>query len=228
MMKENVFFVSGIDTGCGKTRVTGLLAKQLKLSGVNVITQKLIQTGCKGLSEDILEHRRLMESNLFPEDEKGITCPYVFSHASSPHLAAKIEDKIIDFNILKQSTENLSNRFEIVLIEGAGGLLVPLNGDYLIADYILENNYPLILVASSKLGSINHTLLSLDACLIRRLKLILVVYNNLPGDDEIIAADSFYVLQKYLDKIFPDVPLCHCSALAAHLDSMIKNLFRVQ
>ena len=73
----NVFFVSGIDTGIGKTVATGVFAKKLAEKGANPITQKLIQTGCEGISEDILEHRKVMGIPLRPEDRDFTTCPYV-------------------------------------------------------------------------------------------------------------------------------------------------------
>ena len=96
MIEKGIYFVSGIDTDCGKTFVTGSLARELMQSGFNVATQKLIQTGCEGISEDILVHRQLMGIEPQDYDRSGISCPIVFTHPCSPHLAAKIDNKGID------------------------------------------------------------------------------------------------------------------------------------
>ncbi|MCK5071639.1 MAG: dethiobiotin synthase, partial [Desulfocapsa sp.] len=91
-----VICISGIDTDIGKTIATGLLAKALLSQGYSVITQKVAQTGCTGISEDILKHRELMDTGLYPEDTNGLTCPYVFSKPCSPHLAAELSQTQID------------------------------------------------------------------------------------------------------------------------------------
>lgn len=204
---KNVFFISGIDTDCGKTYITGRLAKQLKASGKNVITHKLIQTGCDGISEDILEHRKIMGVDLLQEDKNGETCPYVLSFPASPHLACEIDKVKLDFNRMSNSIKNLSNKYDIVLSEGAGGLMVPLTKNNLTIDFIKDYKLPLILVTSSKLGSINHTLLSLHACKQYGIDLRYVIYNQFPDHDAVIAADSFKFLQTYLINQFPKVQL---------------------
>jgi len=208
-MKINEYFISGIDTDCGKTYITGLLAKQLKESGVNVITSKLVQTGCVGVAEDIIEHRRLMEIDLFPEDIEGTTCPFVFTFPASPHLATEIDKRTIDFKKIRASQKELCTNYELVLAEGAGGLMVPITENYLTLDYIKEYNLPLILVSSSKLGSINHTLLSIELCLQYGVNLHTVIYNQMPGDDMIIASESFAYFKRYLDKCSPNTQLVH-------------------
>lgn len=203
-MEQQVYFITGIDTGCGKTYTTGLVARALKEAGISVITQKLVQTGCSGISEDILEHRRLMGCGLFPEDEEGITCPYVFSFPSSPHLAAKLDHKIIDVAVLMEATQKLSQKYNVVLIEGAGGLHVPLTENILTIDYIRMMNYPVILVSSSKLGSINQTLLSIESCFNHQINLHALLYNKIPGDDSIIADDTFQTIKKIMDSTYPN------------------------
>ena len=85
-MKEKIFFVSGIDTDAGKSYATGFIAKEWAKQGLNVITQKLIQTGNTGFSEDILIHREIMEMNLNEDDKAFLTMPEVFSYPASPHL----------------------------------------------------------------------------------------------------------------------------------------------
>lgn len=203
-MKDNVFFVSGIDTNIGKSYATGFLARQWNEAGKRTITQKLIQTGNTTMSEDIELHRRLMGTGLLPEDREGLTMPEIFTYPCSPHLAAKIDGRPINFEHIKQATEQLSERYDAVLLEGAGGLMVPLTPDLLTIDYVAQQDYPLIFVTSGRLGSINHTLLSLEAVKARKLRLHSVLYNLYPlEEDKIIQEDTQHYIREYLNRHFP-------------------------
>ena len=95
-MKGKVFFISGIDTNVGKTYATGILARTLAAKGHTVITQKMIQTGCTEVSEDIEMHRHLMGIPFTNEDKLGATCPYIFTYPCSPHMAAERDKREID------------------------------------------------------------------------------------------------------------------------------------
>ena len=204
-LSNGIYFVSGIDTGIGKSVATGILAREALKNGKLVITQKLVQTGCSTVSEDILTHRRIMGFPLQEVDYAGLTCPYIFKHPSSPHLAARLENKSIDPEIITAATEKLSNRYDIVLIEGAGGLMVPIGESLLIIDYIKQNNYPLLLVTSPRLGSINQTLLNLELCRQRNINLTGVIYNLFPQTDPIIVDDTRRYIKQYLPRINPAI-----------------------
>lgn len=164
--------ICGIDTSIGKSIVTGLLARHLLLKGKVVITQKLVQTGCEGRPEDIVLHRKLMGAEWHSLDEEQLTCPYCFAFPASPHLAAARAGTEIDPAVLTLATSRLSEQVDQLLIEGVGGLLVPLTRKLLLLDYLAEHNYPVILVTTPRLGSINHTLLSLEALKQRKMKLL--------------------------------------------------------
>ena len=183
--------------------VTGVLARALSARGERVITQKFIQTGCDGLSEDIETHRRIMGIGLLPEDEDGTTCPIVFTYPASPHLAAAIDGRDIDLTLIGRSTEKLLQKYDTVLIEGAGGLYVPLSEAYQTIDYVAEHGLPVVLVTSPRLGSINHTLLSIEALVNRNIPLYGMVYNTFPKTDERIDKDTEEYLKTYLNEHFP-------------------------
>ena len=203
-MTENVIFISGIDTAIGKTYTTGYLAKLWADQGKKVITQKLIQTGNQDISEDIEKHREIMGCGWFSEDHEKLTMPQIFSYPASPHLATRIDGREIDFDKIEQATKQLAEKFEIVLLEGAGGLTVPLTKDLLTIDYLVEKRYPIILVSSGRLGSINHTLLSLEAMEKRGLELYALAYNlKDQSSDPIISKDTAEYLKEYLNKKFP-------------------------
>lgn len=204
-MKQNVFFVSGIDTNIGKSYATAYLARLWNEQGRRTITQKFIQTGNpEGYSEDIELHRRLMGMDYLPEDEQGLTKPEIFSYPASPHLASQIDHRAIDFDKIKRATDTLSRGYDAVLVEGAGGLMVPLTEDFLTIDYVRQEGYPLVFVTSGRLGSINHTLLSFEAIERRGIKLHTVMYNMFPeGEDKIIQEDTEGYIRRYIDKHFP-------------------------
>lgn len=203
-MKPNIYFVSGIDTDAGKSYCTAWYAKQLSQNGKRVITQKFIQTGNTGHSEDIDLHRRIMGTGYLPEDEEGLTMPEIFSYPCSPHLAARIDRRPIDFDKIERATCELARRYDTVFVEGAGGLMVPLTENYLTIDYIAEKRYPLIFVTSGKLGSINHTLLSFEAIRHRGIVLHTVLYNLYPTvEDKTIQNDTMQYIRNYLSKHFP-------------------------
>ncbi len=197
-MKGKVFFVSGIDTGVGKTFATGILARALMNRGKKVITQKMVQTGCKEVSEDIEMHRRLMGIPFTDDDRAGLTCPYVFTYPCSPHMAAERDGRSIDLAEVTRATRALQERYEYVLLEGAGGLMVPNDHHSLAIDYISEMGYPLILVTSGKLGSINHTLLSLLACRHYGIRVDSLVYNTYPRTDALIEENTLTYLRELL------------------------------
>ena len=208
-MKKNVYFISGIDTDAGKSYATGFLARELNRKGQRTITQKFIQTGNTGHSEDIDLHRRIMGIAPTDDDREGLTMPEIFSYPCSPHLASRIDGRPIDFDKIKRATEELSRRYDVVLLEGAGGLMVPLTDELLTIDYIAQKGYPLLFVTSGKLGSINHTLLSLEAIKNRGIKLDTVLYNLYPTvEDRTVQEDTQLFIQRYLKKDFPETKFC--------------------
>jgi len=192
-----------MEDGIGKTITTGLIALYFKKQGLKVITQKIVQTGCKKVSEDIIKHREIMGEDLNKFDLQGLTCPYIFKFPASPHLAAKLENKEINPEIIFNATKELEKHFNLILLEGVGGLQVPLNKHLTLIDYIAEKGYSLVLVTSGKLGSINHTLLSLEAIKNRNIELKAIVFNNYFSNNEVINTDIKDFFKKYLSVNFP-------------------------
>lgn len=205
---SEVIFISGIDTDAGKSFATGFLAKQFIAEGKSVVTQKFIQTGCEGYSEDIDLHRQIMGIERLAEDLDHTTAPIVFSYPASAQLAASIDKRTIELELFDHSTEELKKRFDIVLIEGAGGLMVPITDDFFAIDYAASRRLPIALVTNSKLGSINHTVLSLEAIARRGIRLHSVIYNShFDSVDSIIAADTRGFIARYVEKHFPGTPI---------------------
>ena len=217
----SVLFISGIDTDIGKTYATGMIAKALMQQGVNVITQKLVQTGVAinpdngemNIADDIVTHRQLMGMAMQPCDTDNTTCPFRYEKPASPHLAAKLANTVLDPKIITKSTQQLQANYDVVLLEGAGGLLVPITEQLLTLDYIVTQGYPVILVTSGRLGSINHTLLSLEAIKARGLTVHSVIYNHIHDDtvhanvntDIEIANSTIDYLKNYLAQNYPNI-----------------------
>lgn len=211
MNNKKVYFVSGIDTDAGKSYATAELARRWREGGQSVITQKFIQTGCvdqrtgerRSISEDIELHRRIMGLPLLPEDIDGTTCPICLDYPASPDLAARLQGTEIDITLTQKSTERLAQQYDTILIEGAGGLMVPIRGVYTTVDYIEERHLPLILVTNPKLGSVNHTLLSLEICRNRSIDVVYVLYNHHPVTSDQITSDTRQTIKNYLAQYHP-------------------------
>lgn len=219
-MAGKVIAVSGIDTDIGKTWATGLLAKALMASGRAIMTQKMVQTGCHGIAEDILTHRDIMGIPLSDEDRDGTSGPQVYSYPASPHLAAEIDQRPLDISFITAATQQLKQNHDLTLLEGAGGLMVPLTRDLLLIDYIEEQGYPLILVTSPRLGSINHTLLSLEACRSRRIEVLALLYNCYPEKDGLICDDTRKTLQQLMPRFGCNGPLIDLPAVGRDDESL--------
>ena len=202
--KDNVIFLSGIGTDIGKSYATAWYALHLRDQGRNVITQKFIQTGCEEESIDIRIHRKLMKIPMQTVDKLHVTAPIILSYPASPHLAAILDHTEIDLGKAKEATEMLLKQYDTVIIEGAGGLMVPVSEDYLTIDYVTENNLPLAFVTHGGLGSISDTLLALEAIRNRGIKLVALIYNPFFDKDPIIAGDAREYMHRKLDKMFPD------------------------
>lgn len=196
-------FLSGIDTDAGKTYATAFLARKFMDEGKSVITQKFIQTGCKDESEDIVAHRRLTGTGLLPEDIDHTTAPIIFTYPASAQLAARIDGRDIDVSLIDRSREILASRYDVVIIEGAGGLMVPFTDDFLSIDYPATRHLPVVLVTNGVLGSINHTILSLEAIKAHKLELAYIIYNKHFDTDAVIAEDTLGFIRRYAAKHFP-------------------------
>lgn len=204
MDSNKVLFVSGIDTGVGKTYATGVLLREMSEKGLRVISQKPVQTGCENRSEDLDIHDALapgLGSEMRAEVHR---CTYLYKYPASPHLSAQLEQRPIDPEKIDRDTQQLILLgYDRILMEGAGGLMVPLSPDLLTIDFVAQRHYPVALVTSGRLGSINHTLLSLEALKHRGIAVERVIYNHYSPEDTPIAQETIKYLRHYLTTFFP-------------------------
>jgi dethiobiotin synthase len=192
MSLPSLLFITGTDTGVGKTLVTGLLAAALDTRGVDVAVVKAVQTGCTETAGRINAPDLEAVATLagWPADDARLHLGAGFTPACSPHLAARLAGTRIDESVLNAVVQRASAKHACVLVEGAGGLMVPLRDDLLFIDWIARHRAPVLLVARAGLGTLNHTLLSAEALRQRAIPLAGVVLNDLPPPAECWLADD--------------------------------------
>ncbi len=195
-------FITGIGTDIGKSYATGWLAREMNAAGFSVITQKFIQTGNIDYSEDIARHREIMGIPMQAEDLCHITAPVILSYPASPLLASRIDKKELDLDVVSRASETLSRKYSHVLIEGAGGVMVPLKENYLTIDYIRDQQLPAIVVTNGQLGSVSDTILTLYALRHYGIRIFALIYNPFFDKDKIISEDTREFLTSYLEKHF--------------------------
>lgn len=177
-MKKRVF-ITGTDTGVGKTLIAAIIAMFLKDKGVDVGVMKPFETGAKSYGgEMLLEDASALKAAAGVDDPLELICPYCFETPASPAEAARVEGKRIDLKKVKEALEELSKRHDLLIIEGAGGLLVPITERMTFSDLIKELGLEVILIARNCLGTINHTLLSLYHCKREGIKVLGYILNK--------------------------------------------------
>ncbi|MFQ6404262.1 dethiobiotin synthase [Methylophilus sp. 'Pure River'] len=174
------FFVTGTDTSVGKTTVTVRLMQQLVAQGLTVIGMKPVASGCEWVdgrwqNDDVLQ--LTAASNVSAPAE--LINPYCFEPAIAPHIAAAQAGVEIDFNVIRAAYEQLTTMADVVIVEGAGGLLVPLNATQTIADLIQALSLPALVVVGMRLGCINHALLTAQVLKQRNIDFCGWVANNI-------------------------------------------------
>ncbi len=182
-MKQS-YFIIGTDTNVGKTYVASALVRHFAKAGYQTIGMKPIASGCMQTPDgDLLNDDVLALSTasnvVAPLD---LTNPYRFSPAIAPHIAAEQAEEIIDCEKIKQAYHELTQLAEVVVVEGAGGFLVPLNRQETLADLAVTLNIPMILVVGMRLGCINHALLTVEAIKSRGLTLAGWVANQVDAE----------------------------------------------
>ena len=179
-MENKGFFITGTDTGVGKTLVTVQMGKAIQSKNITLGVMKPIETGVSSsLVPTVLSDAGLLKTALGITDPIETISPYRYQTPVAPLLASELENSPIVPQTIIESYKNLASQYKVVLVEGAGGLLVPINRDYLMADLAKELNLPLIIVAPFHLGTINHTALTIEAARARGLKVEGIIFNCL-------------------------------------------------
>ncbi|MBW7475144.1 dethiobiotin synthase [Paenibacillus oenotherae] len=188
MSRIRGLFVTGTDTGVGKTLITAALAAALRAEGRNVGVWKPVQSGASIGSGDTDAERLLRGSGIDERPES--VAPFSFEAPLTPLLAARAAGIEISLEAIAAGGLPLMERYESLLIEGAGGVAVPLTHDALVIDWIAALGTPVLIVARSSLGTINHTLLTGFMLRQRGIEVAGVVLNDGPGPAAALEADD--------------------------------------
>ena len=214
-----VIFITGTDTDCGKTFVSSLLLKAFIALGIDASYQKWVSTGNRDYSEDA--HFVYEMAGITPPPMAGsLETPYCFSLPASPHLAGEQDGQSVDTRHLEECTRILGDRHELVIVEGVGGLLVPLTRETLLIDLVAQMSLPTIVVARAGLGTINHTLLTIEALERRGIEIRGLIINEDRPANPLIAQDNQAIIEKFTGIS----PLCRIPH-QSHIDnSLIDEL----
>jgi dethiobiotin synthetase len=174
-------FVTGTDTEIGKTAITAGLAAVLKRRGIDAGVMKPISAGSRADAELL---KRAARSN----ESLDTINPIYLRDPLSPNIAARREKKVLDLVPVFDAFNRLSKIHDYLLVEGVGGLLVPIADDVLVADLVARFDLPLLIVARAALGTINHTLLTIEAARARDLQVNSVIYNTLSPEGPDVSA----------------------------------------
>ena len=203
MTKLSGFFITGTDTEVGKTLVSGALILKLRAQGKHAIGFKPVVAGTyqsadgKLLNED-LETLRIA-SQLAP-DQVNLS-PYILDMPVAPHLAAANKGIVLQLSTIMQSLHETQKHSNCLIIEGAGGLLIPLNDHENLGDLVQQIGLPVILVVGMKLGCINHALLTQEAIKARGLKIEGWIANSL-SSEMFLLKENVDTLQAKIDAPF--------------------------
>lgn len=167
------YFILGTDTDVGKTYIASALIRHFVQAGKKTIGMKPLASGCAPDENDTLVNEDVIALNAASNVQAPLALvnPYRFAPAIAPHIAAKQAEIEIDLDLIVNAYQQLRCMAEVVIVEGAGGFLVPLNPTQTLADLAVQLQLPIILVVGMKLGCINHALLTAEAIQARGLML---------------------------------------------------------
>ncbi|TAN42654.1 MAG: dethiobiotin synthase [Nitrospirae bacterium] len=172
-------FVTGTDTGVGKTVVSAAIVKALAKTGLSIGAMKPVETGCREVAglldpSDGMFLRKIAGM----DDSIDVVTPERYENPLAPMVAAVLENRPVNLEKVFEAFKGLSQRYEFMVVEGVGGLLVPISGDYFVSDLIKRLGLPVVIVARASLGTINHTLLTVKHASREGLEVKGVIINN--------------------------------------------------
>ena len=196
-LPSNTLFVTGTDTSVGKTYVCARLLEFLKSRNIQAGYQKWVASGTDaGLPEDV--NLCLAAAGISPTPELiEQQAPYCFRFPASPHLAAEMEDRVVEPEVIIENYQKLAARYKWLIVEGVGGIMVPLRRDLLLADLLAQLQPRTLVVARSGLGTLNHTLLTLEALRRRNIPVLGIVFSDPEiQEDERLVQDNMRTIEE--------------------------------
>ncbi len=176
-------FITGTDTGVGKTYLAAGIAKHLRARGIDVGVMKPAETGCSRRNGTLVPSDAvILMKAAGVNDRLDDVNPFRFRNPLAPSVAAAAEGSSIDPDRIRSAFDRLCRKHRFMIVEGAGGIMVPLTGRYTYLDLALNLRLPVVVVARPGLGTINHTLLTIEALKMREIAIVGVVINYTGGE----------------------------------------------
>ncbi|MFA5239838.1 MAG: dethiobiotin synthase [Phycisphaerae bacterium] len=189
--KKPGLFVTGTDTGVGKTLIAGAIAKILTDKGLRVGVFKPIATGCKRTWEGLISSdTEFLSSCANSNLSLSTITPVGYRTPAAPFVSAACDGYAIDFEKIAAAYKEICQNSDIVLVEGIGGVRVPLTQEFDLLDLAVEFTLPAVIVARPNLGTINHTLMTIDCLRAAKLKIAGVIINNYNATESTVAEDT--------------------------------------
>jgi dethiobiotin synthetase len=192
------FFITGTDTGVGKTIITAALIKVISRLGLTTGGMKPVESGCMQRGDVLVPSDGMFIKTIAHMEENiGHITPCRFKSPLAPLPASEIEGITVDIVKIKKAFADLSRKYDAVIIEGIGGLLVPITRDYSVIDMAKDFNLPLIVVSKPSLGTINHTMLTVNYALKEGLRVAGIIINyNQPPENTLAEATNPEVIKR--------------------------------
>ena len=206
------YLVTGTDTGVGKTFVTVGLIKAARLAGIDCIGMKPIAAG------DNDDTRAIMAAQQGCEPAHLIN-PFWYRTPVAPYTAAMIENRPVDLTAIRKAYQEVASRHRTVLVEGAGGFLVPILASYDFRDLAKELGLSVIVVAANRLGVINHTRMTVESIRNAGLECSAVILNHPPGPEDLSQLTNQNLLEHLLN-----VPVFRVETDQSDLSELLKQL----
>ena len=218
------FFITGTDTEVGKTLIAGALILQLQSKGMKAVGYKPVAAGMREVNGNLINEDvqtlLMVSQQIAPHLGSNDICPYILKEAAAPHIVAAQSGLELDMDLMIGQYHSLQDSFEAVIVEGAGGFLVPINEQSTLGDFAQVIKLPVILVVSIKLGCINHALLTAEAIARRCLKLEGWVANCIAADSgfnqQNIATIDRMLDSQYQAKLLGIIPQLNTSISLGH------------
>ena len=239
-MKLRSLFITGTDTGVGKTTVACCLAASLRRRGMRIGVLKPAETGCAADATGGRIPADAQRLAFFAASDRSLaeTCPYALNDPLAPMVAADRDGVRIELQKIVAAHEALVESHDITLVEGAGGLLVPLTHSLTFADLALRLRLPLLLVVGNRLGAISHALLTVRAARAQGLEVLGYIVNALDSVSDLATETNAAVLAEWLGPALGNLPhlgtiettdeernrLARAGEASIHIDALLKSL----
>jgi len=231
---KNGVFLTATDTEVGKTAVAASLAAVLRQRGWDIGVMKPIASGCMSQEEKLVaEDAECLKKAANCEDSVDLVCPVRLKDPLAPTVAAERAHTTIDLENVRSAYHTLRKKHRCLIVEGIGGILVPITPTLLIADLAVEFGLPVIIVARPKLGTINHTLLTIEASRQRGLDVLGVIINRYPQESpglaevtspkEIERCGKVPILAILREDPCVDIARCKLGSLPSELSTQIAD-----